>query len=58
MIHAGMVEQLRDYGHPVKVVDEEPGMTGNFLRPLAMVIDDAGGCMRPGIDVFCPALVL
>ena len=58
MIHAGMVEQLRDYGHLIKLVDEEPGLTGHFLCPPAMVIDYDRGCMRAGIDVFRPALVL
>jgi hypothetical protein len=55
MIHAGVVEQLRDCGHLVKVVDEEPGMTGNPLRLSAVVIDFECGCMRAGGDVYRPA---
>jgi hypothetical protein len=53
-----VVEQLQHYGHLVKVVDEEPGMTGNALRPSAVVIDFERGRMRAGVDVFCPALAL
>jgi hypothetical protein len=56
MIHAGLVEQLRDYGKLVKVVDEEPGMTGNSLRLSAVVIDFERGRMRAGVDVHRPAL--
>jgi len=58
VIHAGVVEQLQDYGHLVKVIDEEPGMTGNFLRPPAVVFDDDRSCLQAGIDVFRPALAL
>ena len=58
MIHAGMVEQLRDYGHLIKGVDEELGMTGHFLRPPVMVIDYDRGCLQAGLDVFRPALAL
>jgi hypothetical protein len=58
MIHAGMAEELRDCSHLIKLVGEEPGMTGHFLRPLAMVIDYDHGYMRAGIDVFRPSLVL
>ena len=58
MIHAGMAEELRDCSHLIKLVGEEPGMTGHFLRPLAMVINDDRGCLRAGIDVFRPSLVL
>jgi hypothetical protein len=56
MIHAGLVEQLRDYGKLVKVVDEEPGMTGNSLRLSAVVIDFERGHMQVGGDVHRPAL--
>jgi hypothetical protein len=58
MIHPRVVEQLQHYGHLVKVVDEEPGMTGNALRPSAVVIDFERGRMRAGVDVYCPALAL
>jgi hypothetical protein len=56
MIHADVVEQLRDYGKLVKVVDEEPGMTGNSLRLSAVVIDFERGYMQAGGDVHRPAL--
>jgi hypothetical protein len=58
MIHAGVVEQLRDYGHLVKVVGEEQGMTGNSLHLSAVVIDFPRGRTRAGIDVHRPALAL
>ena len=33
-------------GTAVKLVEEEPGMTGNFSRPSAVVIDyDNSGCV-------------
>jgi hypothetical protein len=56
MIHADVVEQLRDYGKLVKVVDEEPGMTGNSLRLSTVVTDFERGRMRPGGDVHRRAL--
>ena len=55
---ADVIEQLRAYGHLVKPVDEEPGMTGNFSRPSAVTIDYDGGILRAGVDVFRPALAL
>ena len=54
----GVVEQLRDLGHAVKVVEEEPGMTGNFARPSAVTIDYDSGLLRTGVDVFRPSLAL
>jgi hypothetical protein len=58
MMHADIVEQLRDYGKLVKVVDEEPGMTGNSLRLSAVVIDFERGRIRAGVDVHRPAWAL
>jgi gamma-glutamyltranspeptidase / glutathione hydrolase len=55
---ADVIDQLRAYGHLVKPVDEEPGMTGNFSRPSAVTIDYDGGILRAGVDVFRPALAL
>jgi gamma-glutamyltranspeptidase/glutathione hydrolase len=55
---AAVVEQLRRLGHMVKLVEEEPGMTGNFSRPSAVVIDYERGVVRAGVDVFRPALAL
>jgi gamma-glutamyltranspeptidase len=52
---AEVVEQLRAYGHTVTLVDEEPGMTGNFARPSAVTIDYDQGIIRAGVDVFRPA---
>jgi gamma-glutamyltranspeptidase len=53
-----VVEQLRVLGHELKLVDEEPGMTGNFSRPSAVTIDYEHGVLRAGVDVFRPALAL
>jgi gamma-glutamyltranspeptidase len=53
-----VVAQLRDLGHAVKLVEEEPGMTGNFSRPSAVVIDYDHDQLRAGVDVFRPALAL
>jgi hypothetical protein len=55
---AGVVEQLQAYRHPIKVVDAEPAMNGNFSRPSAVVIEYDRGCMRAGVDVLRPALAL
>ena len=52
------IEELRRRGHRVKVVEEEPGMTGNFSRPSAVVIDYESGLLRAGVDVFRPAMAL
>src|SRR5919109_1568019 len=56
MIHAGLVEHLWDYGPLIRVVDEEPGMTGNSLRLSAVVIDFKRGRLQAGGDVHRPAL--
>jgi hypothetical protein len=56
MIHAGVVEQLRNYGNLVKVVDEAPGMTGNSSRLPAVVIDFKRGRRLAGSDGHRPAL--
>jgi hypothetical protein len=58
MIHAGVVEQLRNYGNLVKVVDEVPGMTGNSSHLPAMVIDFKRGRRLAGGDVHRPAWAL
>lgn len=55
---AEVVESLRTMGHMVKLVDEEPGMTGNFSRPSAVRIDYDRGLLYAGVDVFRPALAL
>jgi gamma-glutamyltranspeptidase/glutathione hydrolase len=55
---ADVVEQLRTLGHTLKLVDEEPGMTGNFARPSVVAIDHDRGLLRAGVDVFRPALAL
>jgi hypothetical protein len=51
-----VAEQLRTLGHLLKLVDEGTGMTGNFSRPSAVVIDYERGVVRAGVDVFRPAL--
>jgi gamma-glutamyltranspeptidase/glutathione hydrolase len=53
-----VVENLRALGHTIKLVDEEPGMTGNFSRPSAVTIDYDSGLLHAGVDVFRPALAL
>jgi gamma-glutamyltranspeptidase/glutathione hydrolase len=53
-----VIEQLRALGHELKLVDEEPGMTGNFSRPSAVTIDYDRGLLHAGVDVFRPALAL
>jgi gamma-glutamyltranspeptidase / glutathione hydrolase len=55
---AEVVEELRSYGHEVKLVEEEPGMTGNFSRPSAVTVDYDAGVVRAGVDVFRPAVAL
>lgn len=55
---ADVVEQLRTLGHTLKLVEEEPGMTGNFARPSAVTIDYESGLLRTGVDVFRPTLAL
>lgn len=53
-----VVQGLRDFGHLVKVVEEEPGMTGNFSRPSAIAIDYETGLIHAGVDAFRPAIAL
>jgi gamma-glutamyltranspeptidase/glutathione hydrolase len=53
-----VVEELQNLGHAVKIVEEEPGMTGNFARPSAVTIDYDNGLLRTGVDVFRPSLAL
>jgi gamma-glutamyltranspeptidase/glutathione hydrolase len=53
-----VVDRLGALGHDIKLVDEEPGMTGNFSRPSAVTIDYDRGLLRAGVDVFRPALAL
>lgn len=55
---ASVIERLTALGHRLKVVDEEPGMTGNFARPSAVTIDYDSGLLRTGVDVFRPSLAL
>ena len=55
---ADVVDQLQAFGHTLKLVDEEPGMTGNFARPSAVTIDYDSGLLRTGVDVFRPSLAL
>ena len=53
-----VVEELRSYGHAVRLVEEEPGMLGNFSRPSAVRIDYDRSVVRAGVDVFRPATAL
>jgi gamma-glutamyltranspeptidase / glutathione hydrolase len=53
-----VVAELRAYGHEVKLVEEEPGMLGNFSRPSAVQIDYDRGVVRAGVDVFRPSVAL
>ncbi len=55
---ADVVTRLGELGHSLKIVEEEPGMTGNFARPSAVTIDYEHGLLRTGVDVFRPALAL
>lgn len=55
---ADVLEQLRALGHEVRTAEEEPGGTGNFSRPSAVVIDYDSGLLRAGVDVFRPAIAL
>jgi len=50
--------KLERLGHRVTVVEEEPGMLGNFSRPSAIYIDYEAGVVRAGVDVFRPATAL
>lgn len=52
------IAKLEKLGHRVKVVEEEPGMLGNFSRPSAIYIDYEAGILRAGTDVFRPSIAL
>lgn len=52
------IDQLRAMGHQIKLVEEEPGATGNFSRPSAVQIDHERGLLRAGVDPFRPAIAL
>ncbi len=52
------IQGLIDLGHRVQVVEEEPGMGGNFSRPSAIKIDYQRGVLYAGVDVFRPAIAL
>jgi len=53
-----VVKNLEKLGHRVKLVQEEPGMLGNFSRPSAIYIDPESGLLRAGVDAFRPAMAL
>lgn len=53
-----VIDQLSVMGHRVSVVEEEPGMTGNFARPSGIYIDHNTGRLHGGVDVFRPAIAL
>jgi gamma-glutamyltranspeptidase/glutathione hydrolase len=52
------IQGLIDLGHRVQVVEEEPGMGGNFSRPSAIKIDYSRGVVYAGVDAFRPAIAL
>jgi gamma-glutamyltranspeptidase/glutathione hydrolase len=52
------IDRLRAMGHGVTVVEEEPGMTGNFARPSGIFLDHETGKLHGGVDVFRPAIAL
>ncbi len=53
-----VTEKLRAMGHRVSVVEEEPGMTGNFARPSGIFLNHETGLLHGGVDVFRPAIAL
>ena len=53
-----VIEGLASRGHRIAVVEEEPGMGGNFSRPTAMQVDYEAGLIRAGVDPFRPATAL
>ncbi len=57
-IPEGAIGRLRAMGHRVAVVEEEPGMTGNFARPSGILLDQETGLLYGGVDVFRPAIAL
>lgn len=52
------IDKLRRLGHEITVVEEEPGMLGNFSRPSAIYIDHESGLLSAGVDAFRPAMAL
>ncbi len=57
-IPEGAIDRLMTMGHRVAVVEEEPGMTGNFARPSGILLDQETGLLHGGVDVFRPAIAL
>ncbi len=53
-----VISRLKAMGHQTKIVEEEPGMTGNFARPSGIFIDYDTGLLHGGVDVFRPAIAL
>lgn len=57
-ISGHIIQELRSMGHRIKIVEEEPGMTGNFSRPSAVFIDHDTRLLHAGVDVFRPAMAM
>jgi gamma-glutamyltranspeptidase/glutathione hydrolase len=55
---SGVIKRLRDMGHRVSLVEEEPGMLGNFARPSGIFLDQNTSLLHGGVDVFRPAIAL
>jgi gamma-glutamyltranspeptidase/glutathione hydrolase len=53
-----VIKGLEELGHRIAVVEEEPGMTGNFSRPSAISIDYETGLLRAGVDAFRPTMAI
>ena len=53
-----IVEELEKIGHVIKVMEEEPGLPGDFSRPSAIQIDHEKGLLRAGVDAFRPLTAL
>jgi len=53
-----VVGRLKEKRHQVDVVEEQPGMTGNFARPSGILLDYETGLLHGGVDVFRPAIAL
>jgi gamma-glutamyltranspeptidase/glutathione hydrolase len=52
------IQRLEAMGHRIAVVEEEPGMTGNFARPSGILLDPETGLLHGGVDVFRPAIAM
>ncbi|MBI4233385.1 MAG: gamma-glutamyltransferase [Chloroflexi bacterium] len=50
-IDAAVAQALAERGHSVSVVEETPGDV-NFATPLGILVDQAGGRVHGGVDVF------